>query len=127
MDNLVYNRESPVYINIEDLNRIEQWTQFLANTLTSLGYEVYIETKTWTLESIPWQEEIDRIRRNIVRLQDKYRLIPEWREITFTNSLNFTQVNAMEWDLQMIYRWLSRMVAGFSYSGEFFSGEGVMA
>lgn len=127
MDNLVYNRESPVYINIEDLNRIEQWTQFLANTLNSLGYEVYIETKTWTLQSIPWQEEIDRIRRNIVSLQDKYRLIPEWKEITFTNSLNFTQVNAIEWDLHMIFKWLSRMVAGFSYLGEFFSGEGVMA
>ena len=31
MDSLIYNRESPVPLNFEDLNRIESWTQMLGN------------------------------------------------------------------------------------------------
>lgn len=127
MEQLIFDRERPVPLNFEDLNRIETWTQYLAGYLRSLGYEVYVQTRTWEMKSIPWRREIDRIRRNIIRLHAAFVLLPDWRDISFTNSLDFEQVNVLEWDLQTIYNWLSHMVARFWQSGEFFAGEGVFA
>jgi len=79
------------------------------------------------MESIPYQREIDRIRRNIERLHRGYSSLPDWREVTYTNSLDFVQVNTLEWDLKTIFTWLSRMVAVFCRLGEFHVSEGVMA
>ncbi len=123
MEQLIFNREHPVPLNTEDLNRIETWTDFLCNYLLSLGYVVHVQTNTWEMKSIPWKSEIDRIRRNIVTLYNTFHTLPDWRDITFTQSLDFDQVNAMEWDLQTIYTWLSKMAAAFLYSGELYSGE----
>lgn len=123
MDILIFNRKRPVPLNFEDLNRIESWTDYLFNYLRALGYVVYVQTKTWEINSIPWKAEIDRIRNNIITLHNTFHALPEWREISFTNSLNFDQVNIMEWDLHTINTWLSKMVAIFCYSGEPYSGE----
>ena len=127
MDTLIYDRQTAVPLNLEDLNRIEDWTRYLADYLQSLGYEVMIKTRVWTMASIPWQSEIDRIRRNVSRLYRGYHSLPDWREITYTNSLDFGQVNAVEWDLHRIYIWLNRMVSAFWHCGEFFCGGGVIA
>lgn len=127
MDNLIYTRERPVPLNFEDMNRIEEWTAYLAEYLRSLGYEVYVKTVAWEMKSIPWRREVDRMRRNIIKLHKAFVLLPDWREISFTHSLDFEQANAMEWDLQTIYNWLAKTVASFWYSDEFYSGEGVIA
>ncbi|MDD4688317.1 MAG: hypothetical protein PHE51_01035 [Eubacteriales bacterium] len=123
MDNLIFDRERPVPLNFEDLNRIESWTQYLYEYLRSLGYVISVHTTTWEIKSIPWRAEIDRVRQNIITLHETFILLPDWREISFTNSLDFEQVNVLEWDLQLIYNWLSRMVSAFWYSGELYSGE----
>jgi len=123
VEQLMFDRERPVLLNFEDLNRIETWTQYLSDYLQSLGYIVYIQTKTWEMKSIPWKSEINRIRSNIITLHETFILLPDWRDISFTNSLDFDQVNVMEWDLQIIYNWISSMVAAFWYSGELYSGE----
>lgn len=126
MEALEYTRTGPVPLNAADLNRIESWTAYLGNYLTSVGYPMYLSVRTWTQADIPWQKEIDRIRKNICKLYAGYHSFPEWREITITNSLDFEQVNAMEWDLQMIYIWLSRMVSIFWHCGMFYLSEGGM-
>ena len=127
MEPLQYKRDSAVPLNYEDLNRIEDWTRFLAGLLAENGYEIFIKTGVWSMESIPYQKEIDRIRRNIERLHRGYSSLPDWREVTYSNSLNFIQVNTLELDLKTIYTWLSSMVAAFCHLGEFHVNEGVMA
>ena len=123
MEPLQYKRESAVPLNYEDLNRIENWTRFLAGMLSENGYDIFIKTKVWSMHSIPYQKEIDRMRRNIERLHLGYSMLPDWRQITYTNSLDFGQVNILEWDLMTIYTWLSRMVAAFCRLGEFHANE----
>lgn len=127
MDELQYKRESAVPLNYEDLNRIEDWTRYLAGLLSARGYEIFVKTKVWSMKSVPYRKEIDRIRKNINRLHQGFYSLPDWREITYTNSLEFAQVNTLEWDLKTIYTWLSRMVAAFYHSGEFSMNEGVIA
>lgn len=127
MDSLIYNRESPVPLNYEDINRIESWTEMLASYLNACGYSVVVKTRQWEQSDIPWRDEIDRIRININKLYEAYHYLPDWKDITFTNSLNYTQVNVLEWDLNAIYTWLNRMVSIFWHSAEFSCNEGGIA
>lgn len=124
METLQYERTNAVPMNFEDLNRIEHWSAFLADQLTAIGYPIVLSVRSWSQQDIPWQKEIDRIRKNICKLYAAYHSFPEWCEITMTNSLDFTQVNAMEWDLKMIYTWLNRMVSIFWHCGTFSLSEG---
>lgn len=124
MKALVYDRIRAVPLNIDDLNRIEEWSAYLSDYLNSLGYAVFIRVKTWDEHSIPWQHEIDRLRKNIQKLYKGFHYFPEWRDIVFTNSLDFEQVNIMEWDLNMIYTWLLRLSEFFWHSGSFYCDEG---
>ena len=119
MDNLIYNRENPVPLNFEDLNRIEEWTQMLSKYLNTYDYDVVVQTRQWSQADIPWQDEIDRIRRNVEKLYKAFHYLPEWKEITYTNSFDYHQVNALEWDLNTIYTWLNRMTSIFWNSAEF--------
>ena len=127
MESLNFTRERAVPLNIEDLNRIEEWTEYLRDFLLSYGYYPVVHTRRWLQKDIPWQSEIDRIRRNIQKLYEAFVYLPEWKEITYTNSLNFEQVNVLEWDLQTIYEWLCRMVSIFCHSNEIYTGEGGIA
>lgn len=127
MDNLVYTRTSAVYYNAYDLNRIEQWTDMLAKHLNSYNYTAVVKTRAWAENDIPWRDEIDRIRKNICKLYNAFHYFPEWKEITYTNSLDFEQANILEWDLQAIYTWLNRMVSIFCHSAEFYCNEGGIA
>ena len=127
MDSLIYNRESPVPLNFEDHNRIESWTQMLSDYLNAYDYSVIVHTRQWSQSDIPWQDEIDRIRRNVEKLYNTFHYLPEWKQITYTNSFDYHQVNALEWDLNTIYTWLERMVSIFWHSNEFNAGEGGIA
>lgn len=111
--NWSHNAASPY--NIEDWNRIEQWTEALADQLHTLGYVVEIHPR-----GAVWQEgdkltlaEVDRIRRNVDALQAGFYSLPDWREIVYDNTLGYEQANALEWDLHALYDWLSAMVSSF--------------
>ena len=127
MDKLIYDRSHAVYLNYTDLNRIEEWTAYLRNYLDSVGYSTLVKTRSWTRFDIPWQKEIDRIRTNINKLYKAFHYLPEFKEIIFTNSLNYEQVNVMEWDLEKIYTWLERMIDIFCHSNELILNEGGIA
>lgn len=118
-DNLIFDRtQSDItaktpkgHFNAADLTRIEQWTQYLSDLLLAYGYSVPVTTKDWTMADYPTRGEVDRIRANIDALQAGFYALPDWREIVYNNTLDFGQANAMEWDLQRIYDWLTAMAS----------------
>lgn len=115
-------------LNVSDLNRIEEWCQYLTDYLNRYGYGVKYEPyagREWQMKDIPYRSEIDRIRSDVDALQAGFYSLPDWREIIYNNTLNFEQVNALEWDLQRIYDWLEKMVANLDFvrCGELYGGE----
>lgn len=100
-------------LNFVMLNRLEQWTTYLAAQLRSYGYQVPVQTRTWTRTDRPTRSEVDRIRRNVDALQAGFYSLPDWREIVYDNTMHYTQANALEWDLQRLYDWLRAMVSNF--------------
>lgn len=113
------------YYNARDLNRIEDWTAWLATQLDSYGYpcEITPRASRWQMADWPTREEIDRIRANVDALQEGFYALPDWREILYNNTMGWEQANAIEWDLSRIYLWLERMIASFFYSNEVYAGE----
>lgn len=132
MDDLIFDRTASdvasrarkAYHMAEDLNRIEEWTAYLRDLLYSYGYSVSIAVKTDWLKSGGYvMNEINRIRANIDALQTGFYTLPDRLDIVYSNTLDFNQANAMEWDLHAIDVWLGRMVAAFVYAGEIYGGE----
>lgn len=125
MDNLIYDRTAANKgrPDVATLNRIESWTDYLAEQLRAYGYTITVSTRAWAMTDFPTRAEIDRIRANIDALQTGFYSLPDWRDIVYNNTLDFNQCNAFEWDLQAIDVWLGRMVAAFMHSGEIYSGE----
>lgn len=133
-DNLIFDRaQSDIsaktpkgYFNAAELTRIEQWTQYLSGLLSSYGYSAPVTTRGWTMADYPTRGEIDRIRANIDALQTGFYALPDWREIVYNNTLGFEQANALEFDLQRIYDWLSAMAswANMRQSGTIFMQAG---
>lgn len=113
MTDLNWNHVATDPKNAEFYNRIEQWTTYLAAQLRSYGYQVPVQTRTWTREDYPTRSEVDRIRRNVDALQAGFYSLPDWREIVYNNTLGYEQANALEWDLQRLYDWLGAMVNSF--------------
>ena len=125
MDDLVFDRteQKKGKLHTALLNRIEDWTGYLAGRLRAQGYETEIApyrrhggseaeaADRWTKEDIPTRPEIDRIRVNVEALQEGFYSLPDWREIVYNNTMDYNQANALEWDLQTIYDWLGRMVS----------------
>lgn len=110
--------------NYTDLNRIEEWTDYLAGVLCGYGYTVTIVPgRTWQAADTLTRKDVDRMRSNINALQAGFYSLPDWREILFETTMDVGQTNALEWDLHALYVWLGRMVAVFRYAGEICAGE----
>ena len=122
MEDLIYDRLTPVPLNHEDLTRIEGWTRWLADQMRFYGYDAKVATKAWTMESIPWRGEIDRVRDNVNALYFDPGKLKDWIAITYTDSLDFGQVNALEWDLLMVYAWSNFMASMSRHCGTFSCG-----
>ena len=76
------------------------------------------------MPDIPTRRQIDRVRRNVDALQEGFLLLPEWRQIVYNSTVDAGQMNAIEWDLQLLDQWLVRLQKGvFIYSGDVFAGE----
>lgn len=123
---LVYDRtqQNKGKFNLFFLNRVEEWTEYLARRLREQGYRITVQIKKdWAKADFPTRPEVDRIRTNVEALQEGFYSLPDWREIVYNNTMDFNQANALEWDLQTIYNWLMRMVAAFVYCGELHAGE----
>lgn len=81
MENLIYDRTqsdlvqntSKAYYNYTDLNRVEEWCEYLANLLNSYSYPVNIQVKkNWQMSEFPTSSEMERIRQNVNNLKEAY-------------------------------------------------------
>lgn len=81
MENLIYDRTqndleqntSKAYYNYTDLNRVEEWCEYLANLLNSYSYPVNIQVKkNWQMSEFPTSSEMERIRQNVNDLKEAY-------------------------------------------------------
>ena len=119
MEQLNYNHTAQDFWNYSDLNRVEEWTQYLCDRLNTYGYGVKIAPKTWSIGEYPTPTQLERIRSNINALQDVWFAVPEWRELMAAHrpdgreTINAEQVNAQEWDLQQMHDYLQAMVMVF--------------
>ena len=116
MDKLIFDRtqldidndtEKGNY-NYTDLNRIEEWCEYLANLLTSYSYPVSIQVKkNWNMSDFPTSSEMERIRQNVNGLKEAYfsfTQIPENLEY-----MTFEKANDIEKILYEIDKILKHM------------------
>lgn len=130
MEQLNYNHKPKDYYNYTDLNRVDDWTKYVHDKLYKLGYNAPISTRAaWKYGDYPTVGEMARIRNNINSLRNHFFSPPEWRELKPVyrddgrETINAQQVNAQEWDLQILNDMIDTMVASFPYAGEWNAGE----
>lgn len=124
MYNLIYdrtqadvtNRTQKGYYNASDLNRVESWCRYLADTLNSLGYSITISTKTnWVQTDMRTSAEMERIRTNILALMTGFHWIT--RIYANANQWNYVKANNWEQILSDIWNLETGMQDWYVYGG----------
>lgn len=108
-----------------DFNRIEAYTAELAGVLSTYGTDVtvikpyFVQSgaySAWNRYTYPTAQEIDRIHLNIKTIYAAFCTLPEFRTLAAgqredgTRTLDFTGLNNIEWDLQLILSHLEAMI-----------------
>lgn len=126
----VFDREPSAFYNVEDLNRVEGNTAYLAEMLSSYGYTVVIVTVTdRTIKNIEFHDSLNRIGLNEVALVNAFYQ-PEGWEAPITNwvpvamSFRYTDANRLERNLLLIKVLLDNTIKEFEYCGAFTCGAG---
>ena len=111
--------------NYTDLNRIEQWCDYIAEQLNLYGYKVNITTNIelydWDMEDFPTKETMKTIRDNVEKLKEAF--------IAFTDvpgnleKMTYEKANNLEKVLHELDILINNMIVNFYYSGETYSGE----
>lgn len=99
-----------------DLNRVEVWCKYLADTLTSYSYPVTITTKiNWIETDFPTALEMERIRSNVLAIKTAYysfTAIPENLDY-----MTYQKANAIEKILDEVDKIIGYMENNFVYCG----------
>lgn len=114
--------------NATDLNRVEEWCQYIADLLNEYGYYVSIVTKTdWTvgLGKPNMTSEINRIKTNIQSLIDAYVVMQSTPEVPSTTRLaiNYQEANDIERILVDLEFLINNMAESFIWCGTVYCGE----
>ena len=81
--------------NASDLNRVEEWCEFLETQLNSVGYNIQIATKTnWQPSDMRTSAEMERIRTNIKKIMQGYYYVTEIEQ----NAEYFNYIKANNWE-----------------------------
>lgn len=124
MENLIYDRTqndlvqntSKAYYNYTDLNRVEEWCEYLANLLNSYSYPVNIQVKkNWQMSDFPTSSEVERIRQNVNALKEAYFAFTEIPENL--EYVTYEKANDIEKILSEIDFILTSMENNFIYCG----------
>lgn len=124
MENLIFDRtqndleqNTPKgYYNYTDLNRVEEWCEYLANLLTSYSYPVNIQVKkNWQMSDLPNTDDMERIRKNVNRLKEAYFSFTQIPENL--NYMTIEKANSIEKILNEIDKILEAFENDFIYCG----------
>ncbi len=99
------------------LNRIEGNTQIIADKINEYVTEVSITTKTdWDREDVLLISELNRVQDNILLLEQIYlnNNTQELDTITFTTSIGYARINAIEEMINNTKELLDGMIGGFN-------------
>lgn len=108
-----------------DLNRVEAAVGFVAEKLHESGYlSVLPETKVWTLEDKPNEEDFSRYLYNVALLRNALTVWESTPEAP-TDMVGFdvNKANALEQILLDVYEILGYMKAAWFYLGDLYSAE----
>lgn len=115
--------------NSLDLNRVEANTKYIAEVMETAGYhpELAEVSVNWTMESIPFLSDINRIEGNILALERAFTTPPGWEPpvVAWARGRPFTstEANRLERNILLIYGMLLDAIASFKYAGTFACGE----
>lgn len=124
LDNLIFDRvtkdivegNKKGYYNFNDLNRIETWCRYLSDYLNKYNYRNHITPRTnWVMSDLPYNSELERIRKNIKTLKDTYITVSEMPDNL--NLMTIDKANIIEKILDEIDYILSGMENNFVYCG----------
>lgn len=137
MEELIYDRiltdvleqTNKGYHNYTDLNRIEEWCEYIANLLTSYGYAVRITVKKdWTMLDDRTELHTTRILNNVKAIRDAFTTMSTTPATpTSINPIDYIKANDIEKILADINQLIINMESAWKYSGDIISGEGYMS
>lgn len=125
------NWTSEDFYNAEDLNRVEANTEFVAEYIKSLQYnvpELVIRTDR-DITSIDFISSINRLEQNIEALKNGFITPPGWQSKkvwTLGMGFDYNDANRLEKNLKLLYKWAQIAKENLIYCGTFSCGEDVI-
>ena len=123
MEREVLQKVQPILLDmVKEISRVceENDIRYLSDALSELYYFSHVETKTWDINSIPNQSDIDRIIQNtrtlILSICEDAPELP-------TTLLTIDDVNCIEFNLHKIKMILDEMTTSSAECGTFDCGE----
>lgn len=108
--------------NYTDLNRIEEWCEYIVTQLRNDGYSISLTTKTdWTMSDFPTQAQMERIRSNVATLKNLYNTLPNVP--TTLNKMTWQKANDIEKILDNTCNSMVGMQNWYVYSGVSHAGQ----
>lgn len=107
----------------DDLNKVENNTNYIRNKLLGAGYFVpEIRTKTnWTQQDVLFAEDFNRIENNIKQIADVYFTNSEFEALKTDwvpmDSVDYTFSNRVERNLKILYEIILGMKKRYVYCG----------
>lgn len=81
--------------NAKDLNRVENWCEYLKTELNTAGYQISFTTKTnWTQSDMRTASEMERIRANIKKIMQGFYYLTNIEK----NAEHFNYIKANNWE-----------------------------
>ena len=111
--------------NYTDLNRVNAAVAYLGEMMNAMGYRAALyPTREWTAADIPTETDISQYVQNIQNIRKAFYMISTMPNAP-ASAMNFTHVDANNiekilLDAEML---LSKIPAGYKYSGEMYGGD----
>lgn len=108
-------------LNLLDINRIEENIAFLAERLTELEYPTVVPTKQWSSDNLPNERDIQRIIGNVRSLVESFYQPSDAPSLP-ASMLSYSDVNAIERNIDLIKYLIDCMVSSFKRVGSYKCG-----
>lgn len=115
----VYNLKG--CLNLNDIIRIEDNISYIADRLTQYRYPIVVSTKNWVKTDLPNANDMKRIANNIHSIFNGYHTPSGATDIPDI-MLSYQDINALEYNLQLLKETLGVMENCFTQSGTYKSG-----